>query len=350
MGIVKKISTHLMMAIALTVFAVSVTGCSTEKENGTDVQQVEDVQNFEKYIKLGSYKHVVDVDMEVTDEEIEQMIDSYLQIYADTANHMKQGTIEKGMLVNMNYTITISDGSESQEDGSGDFIIGSDEIAPGIDMLLIGKETGEICEFEVSFPDDDDKYPGKKGKVKVTINYINSDDATPEADDEFVKKLTNDAFDNIDDFREYLKETRKQNLITQYGQEAISAIIEDSEFIGIEELCKEELESTKHEMYQYGISFELEQNEIWELFGYEDEESFNEYLEQYSTEFVKEKLVVYNLADIYGITVTDEEVAELREMEREYYTDDEIEEQFNESYAKYSILKQKTVETLLQEQ
>ena len=132
-----------------------------------------------RYVTLGQYKGLTIVldGLEVTEEEI----DAYIEDAAAQAGlNQKEGTVKEGDVVNIDYSGkkdgVAFDGGTAQgaalEIGSGTFI-------PGFEEGLIGVNTGETVDLDLTFPENygAEELAGAETVFTVTVNYI---EAAPE--------------------------------------------------------------------------------------------------------------------------------------------------------------------------
>lgn len=136
----------------------------------------------------------------VTDEQVQQVIDSIL-LSASTGNEkITDRAIEDGDRVNMDYVGTV-DGVEftgGNTGGKGTTVTaGSPQYIDDFLTQIIGHKPGETMDVVVTFPEDyqdstdADGNPmvlaGKEAVFKTTLNYIEGEPILPELNDEFVE-------------------------------------------------------------------------------------------------------------------------------------------------------------------
>jgi len=122
---------------------------------------------------------------EVTDEDIDQMIDTLRE-----QRHTWQDVDRKaadGDMVNIDYV-----GRQNEEEFQGgkaegtSLVIGSGRMIPGFEKGLIGAQAGDIVTLNLTFPEkyQNNELAGKDADFSVTVNKV-SEKVKPELDDEF---------------------------------------------------------------------------------------------------------------------------------------------------------------------
>jgi trigger factor len=115
----KKLLTFTLLLAGL----IALAGCGSSKNNNTkksaeattenayeDVVNITPVEvNASEYVELGDYKGLtVDVEKtKVTDEDVEEEINNYLEGYADYETINDRDTVQEGDYVNVDYVCTI---------------------------------------------------------------------------------------------------------------------------------------------------------------------------------------------------------------------------------------------------
>ena len=112
---------------------------------------------------------------EVTDEEVEAMIDSQRQAKRELKEVTRRTTVQEGDVVNIDYVGRI-DGEEF-DGGSAEgynLEIGSNSFIEGFESGLVGQKVGDTVTLELTFPEDygDSTKAGVDAEFEVTINSI----------------------------------------------------------------------------------------------------------------------------------------------------------------------------------
>lgn len=188
--------------LAAAALAATVTGCSQELSND--------------YVTVKEYKGLEIPEpekTEVTDEQVEQSIQSSLQSSAQRTE-VTDRPAQEGDLVNIDYTGYLNGkefeggsakGSELKL-GSGTFIGATDDY-PGFEEQIEGHSKGEEFDITVQFPDPyqyNDAMSGAVTDFHIVLNGIYTE-TIPELTDEWVQKNT-----DVDTVDAYRKEVKKQ--------------------------------------------------------------------------------------------------------------------------------------------
>ncbi|AEM68694.1 trigger factor [Mycoplasma putrefaciens] len=216
-------------------------------------------------IKLGSYTGISSVEkpeIKITDQEVDQVIDSYCQQFAMEKLKPEDAKIAKGDLVIFDFKGYVDDkpfdGGEAK-----DFRleIGSNQFIPGFEDAMIGLSVGENQEINVKFPEQYvESLSGKAAKFVLNIKSI-SQRILPAKDDELAKDL------NIPEIQtfEQLKQKVRQDLLksktiaakTEFVDKIIDEIIKNSEIelpkSAIEKQAKQLKKDFQDEIARQGV-------------------------------------------------------------------------------------------------
>lgn len=154
-------------------------------------------------VTLGQYKglEVAAADLTVTDEEVAAEIKREQEKNA-TVVTVEDRAVEDGDTAVIDFE-GFCDGV-SFEGGKGEafpLVIGSGQFIPGFEEQLVGKNTGDEVEVNVTFPTpyQAKELEGKDAMFKVKINEIKGK-LLPELDDEFASEVSD--FETMDEYRE----------------------------------------------------------------------------------------------------------------------------------------------------
>lgn len=147
-------------------------------------------------ITVGDYSRieVLNSAVEVTDEMVDQYIDSILQSQSVTEEET-EGVVEEGDTVNIDYVGTLKETGEAFDGGTAtgySLTVGSGTMIPGFEDGIIGAEIGSTITVDVTFPDEYANNPdlaGAEASFTITINS-RSVTVVPELTDEFVKNYS----------------------------------------------------------------------------------------------------------------------------------------------------------------
>ncbi|MDO5541277.1 MAG: trigger factor [Eubacteriales bacterium] len=317
--------------------ATFITGCGDDSSS-----------NYSKYVKLADYKNIEAdrVITTITDEDVQDEIQNNLALSADYIE-ISDRAAQEGDDVIFDLT-TVVDGEELADSSGEDFELelGSDMMIEGFEEEIIGMETGDTKEFTLTFPTPyDGELDGKEGTFTVTVKTI-YEVSVPEYNDEYVSEISESEFSNTADYeaslKETLQETANEDSQNMACESALQTVIEASTFDGYpEELFTSTRETIESENQEFAEALGL--TDISELYG----EDFD--IDDYVSDMVNEKIVVYAIAEKEKLNVTDEEYnASLSDLlvEYEYDSLDDLKNDIDEESYKYDLLYQKVLDFL----
>lgn len=294
-----------------------------------------------KVVKLGNYKNieVEPMDTEVTDEELQEEIDSLLSYSQESQPVEGRTIVEDGDTVAIDYVGKMDGEAFDGGTGSYDLTIGSGAFIDGFEDGLIGKEVGGTYELNLTFPDPYENNPDLAGEpvvFEVTVNNI-LEYITPEWTDEFVQNNTE--YDSIEAYmegtREALAETKAQSAQSERESTLLQAIIDDSEFeIGetdLQDLKESLMENVQESASYYG----MELADYLSYFGMTEDEFEEEALEAAESQ-LKQQLVIEAIAEAEDLGLTEDEYQEKLEALAEEEGADSA-ESFEEAYSREEI-------------
>ena len=194
--------------------AVDESGIEIVSRPDIDITQIEKGKAFiytaevavKPEVVLGEYKGiaVTRIDTAVTEEEMNAEIDKERQSNARTIT-VEDRAVENGDTAVIDFEGFV-DGT-AFEGGKGEnhsLVIGSHSFIDNFEEQLIGKNTGEELDVNVTFPEEyhAPELAGKPAVFKVKINEIKTNEL-PELDDEFAQDVSE--FDTLAEYKEDVK-------------------------------------------------------------------------------------------------------------------------------------------------
>lgn len=327
---------------------LSMTGCGNSKAKA-----------YGKYVTLGNYTGIeyTKTVAEVTDDDVQAELDSFVSGLTENEEVTEDRAVQADDIVNIDYVGT-KDGEEF-EGGSAtgyDLTIGSGSFIAGFEDGLIGHKKGEEVSLDLTFPEDysSEDLAGQDVNFKVTINSISVKKA-PKLTDELVKSNTD--YDTISAYKESirkdLEEQNEESAEQQAENDIYNQVMENCSVSGYDEaevdsLIDKEFNSFKEtaKSYEsYGYSYE----DVLSMNGYTSEDELKEGITEYVKNYLKQKMVLYCIADKENIKVTTEEVDErVKEYMETYSVDstDEVYDYFGDDYFEVSLLAEKVMDFL----
>lgn len=287
----KRVFLSIILCLTL-VFAL--VGCS--KDEGS--------------VELGSYDkiEVAKADVEVTDEDVQEYIDTQLS-NAATTETQTEGTVAEGDTINISYTGYVD--GETFEGGSSessDITVGSSGYIDGFDDGLIGAEVGSTVDLNLTFPDPYENNTDLSGKAVLFETTINSKNVTitPELTDEWVaNNYSEEELTTVDAFKAYVREYLEDDAL----KSAVwNAVIED---VKVNSYNKKTLEAMVKEQKDYyesyiSSSYGMELSDYLSLTG-STEEDFDKQIEDYVKNYLKQEMTANAIAKKENLSVSDDE-------------------------------------------
>ena len=266
--------------------------------------------NVADYVTLGEYKGIeVSVDAPVvTDEYLDSYIDYVLQSNVVTTE-ITDRPVEEGDIVNIDYEGKIDgvafDGGTAQ---GYDLTIGSGTFIDGFEDGLIGAETGETVDVNVTFPENyqGEEVAGKDAVFTVTVNSI-SVETLPELTDEFVQGL-DVGVNTVEEYRQYAYDLLMEEEQATHDSNAEIAVLEAV-------MAGSQIQDPPEDMTNRYYNRIIDNMTYYaSLYGY-DLETFlsmqgtsEDAIRESAAQAGQEIIVMQAIADAEGLSVTDEEL------------------------------------------
>ena len=213
---------------------------------------------------------------------------------------------------------------EGGKDEKHSLEIGSNSFIPGFEIQLIGTSAGEDTEVNVTFPEDyhAEELKGKPAVFKCHIHEV-KEKLLPEADDEFAKDVSE--FDTMEEYRKNVEETllkQKESQTRDAFLDLLLTQVTDGMKVDLNEaMVNERAQQMVQDMAQriqnQGIPFETYLS--WMGTNAED---FTKMQLQNAEKTIRQELALAKIAELEGLTVTDEDKeAELKKAADQYGVD-----------------------------
>lgn len=273
-------------------------------------------------VKLGEYKgiEIERLDTEVTEADIDE------QIQQERNRQARIVTVEGRAIKDGDTAVIDFEGfidGEAFEGGKGEnysLEIGSNSFIAGFEEQLIGKNTGEECDVEVTFPEDyhAENLAGKPAVFKCKIHEV-KEKQLPELDEEFADDA---GFDSVEEYKEDVKkklvEKREKESKEQKEDAVIDAIIEKAEMDipepMIETQQRQLIDEFAQQLSMQGLSLEQ-----YFMFTGMNRDMMMEQTKPRAEKKIKARLVLEAVADAEKMEVSEEEYEnELKDMAESY--------------------------------
>lgn len=299
--------------------------------------------NPDDYVTLGDYKNLegYEVSCTVTDEELEEEIDSQLYYSAEYTDITDRGAKEEDYIT-IDFTASV-DGTEVEDCKETDyeFQLGNGDFNDTIEEKLMGTKVGDSITVDMEIPEDlSATNAGDMGTFEVKVTKLQLENV-PEYNLDFVK--ANSEFETIEEYEANLKEDllayKEQDYFSETAYELLDKVIANSTFKEdypqeLYDTCKEEFYSDNEATAEM-LGMEVDEY-LKDFCGYEDQDIENEILS-----IIKQHLTVYSIALKEDLMITDEEYTEYVDSvvaEFGYSDAAELEAEYSEAAIRYSAV------------
>ncbi len=269
-------------------------------------------------VKLGEYKglNLKRTKIHVTDEMVQQALEEVRQELA--RYEQTDEPAQEGDRVRVRYQV-LEDEEVSEQWQSGTFTAGASGWTPPLPQRLVGKKQGDEDKFSFTYPRDyqNQQLAGKTVKVKFVVEGVLKR-ILPELTDEVVQQEL--GLPNVEVLKEEVKRDIEARL-RRLARASERAQVEEALLAQcqvslpnalIERFTDEFVAETETSLQRQGLTLEIWLNRQ----GKSLEEYRNE-ARQDVERILKLRFIVETIAEREGITVSDEEVSQLVEGERE---------------------------------
>ena len=310
-----------------------------------DVTQIEKGKSFiftatvavKPEVTLGEYKgiEVPKANVEVTEEEVDAEIERVRNQNARTVT-VEDRAVADGDITTIDFEGFV-DGAPFEGGKASDYslTIGSHSFIDTFEEQLVGKNIGEECEVNVTFPADyhAENLAGKPAMFKVTVKGIKVKEL-PELDDDFAQDVSE--FDTLAEYREDVKKglvTRKEAEAKAAKEDAaVAKVVETSTM----EIPQPMIETQKAQMAdEFAQRIQMQGLSLEQYFQFTgmDSAKFMETLEPQAIKRIQSRLVLEAIAKAENISASAEEIeAELQKVADAYHMElSKVKEIFGDS-------------------
>lgn len=361
----------LIATVLVGVLLICALSACTQKEEKKPVEsltQTSELADYSSHVTLGQYEGfdvkvaAVSVSEEQMQAKMDQMVEMYNVLYAQTETIMNRKTV-LGDTINMNFTTTM-DGQNMQElGGEGlSYEVGSGEIEKSFDEKLVGLMPGQTYDLDCTFGADTGftELAGKTVTFHVTLNYIYGETRSLEWGDEVVSTMTEGKYKSADQYKNELYEQLKQTAEAEQSREYMNGlwelILADCTFSELpEEILKENAENyynSQRALYEYYASYyDLTYEDYMTQKQGMTDEQFHEKAYEYACTEIERIYFASALYKALGMKFSDEEfsrgVAELAERYG-YNSSSGFVETYGEEYVREVLIVDKVEKYLME--
>lgn len=199
--------------------------------------------------------------------------------------------------------------------------LGAGQFIPGFEEQVVGHRTGEDFSVHVRFPDDyhAEELKGKDAEFKIKLHEIKSKEL-PEIDDDFVKDVS-----EFDTLEEYKADIRKH--LEEAAEKASNDDVENQLIDRLTELLQAEIPQAMFEnkinedIREFGYRLQSQGLNLDTYLQYTgmDGDAMRQQFRPQAERQVKVRLALEKIAELEGITPTEEEIeAEFEKLAKAY--------------------------------
>ena len=304
-------------------------------------------------VTLGDYKgvEVEKTEATVTDEQVEAELNQMAQNVAATEN--VERAAEMGDTANIDFEGF--DNGVAFEGGKGenfDLKLGSGQFIPGFEEQVVGMNAGEEKDIDVTFPENyhSQDLAGKAVVFHVKLNKLTVT-VVPAIDDELAKDVSE--FETLEELKANIRENKMAQAEKQAASAFEQAVVEavaanatveiPNALIDVE--LDQQMQNFAYQLQMSGYSVE----QYAQMMG-GDMNTLRQAFKPMAEKNAKQNVVLEKIAEVEGITVTDEEVeAELTKMAESYeLTLEKIKEMVSAEEISESLKSRKTIAFLVE--
>ena len=263
-------------------------------------------------VTLGDYKgiEVEKAEVTVTDEQVEAELDRMAQNVASTET--VERAAEMGDTANIDFEGF--DNGVAFEGGKGDNFdlkLGSGSFVPGFEEQIVGMAAGEEKDIDITFPEDYHKdLAGKAVVFHVKVNKVTVTNV-PAKDDEFAKDVSE--FETLEelknDIRTKAQEDAEKKALAAFEQACVEKAAENTTVEMPKALVEAELD-TQMERFGYQLQMSGYSMDAYAKMMGGDLNTMRNAFRPAAEKQAKINVTLAKIAEVEGITVSEEEIAE----------------------------------------
>ena len=334
------------------------TGGTGETGEASETEAVPERPDYNAldYVTLGEYTGLtVTVDLTVSEEEVQQEIESSIRLSGELEN-VEDGVVEEGDTVNIDYEGKLDgEAFEGGTDKGYDLEIGSDTFIDGFEEGLIGTAKGETVDLPLTFPENyfSEDLAGQDVVFTVTVNEIQR---VPELTDELASTLSEGAYTDAasyqDSVRQELESQRAQQRDAMASQEILTQIAASSTIESYpQEMVDYSVESTMSYYESMAEAYGMEMEEFLTAYMGLTEEELREQAALAASQSMQTELYLKAIAEQEGIEVTEEEFQSGAQEYADQYgfeSTDALMDYYGEGTVRISLLQDKVMDFLME--
>ncbi len=303
-------------------------------------------------VTLGDYKgvEVVKPVAEVTDAQVEAELNQIAENVASVET--VERAAEMGDIANINFLGTV-DGIAFEGGAAENFdlTLGSGQFIPGFEEQVVGMNVEETKDVNVTFPEDYNakELAGKAAVFSVKLNKLSVKNV-PAIDDELAKDASE--FETLEELKADIREKKladaQKNIDRTFENAVVEAVAANATVEVPNALVEQELDNQMND-FAYRLQMSGMSVEQYAKMMGGDLNTMRQAFKPVAEKQALSNLVITKVAEVEGITVSDEELeAEFAEMAKAYELEiEKIKEMVPTEEIKSNLQTRKTVKFLV---
>ena len=303
-------------------------------------------------VTLGDYKgvEVVKPVAEVTDAQVEAELKQIAENVASVET--VERAAEMGDIANINFLGTV-DGIAFEGGAAENFdlTLGSGQFIPGFEEQVVGMNVEETKDVNVTFPEDYNakELAGKAAVFSVKLNKLSVKNV-PAIDDELAKDASE--FETLEELKADIREKKladaQKNIDRTFENAVVEAVAANATVEVPNALIEQELDNQMND-FAYRLQMSGMSVEQYAKMMGGDLNTMRQAFKPVAEKQALSNLVITKVAEVEGITVSDEELeAEFAEMAKAYELEiEKIKEMVPTEEIKSNLQSRKTVKFLV---
>ena len=304
-------------------------------------------------VTLGEYKgiEVAKAAAEVTDAQVEAELNQIAENIASVEN-VEDRAAAMGDIANINFLGTV-DGIAFEGGAAENFdlTLGSGQFIPGFEEQVVGMNIGEDKDVNVTFPEDYNakELAGKAAVFAVKLNKLSVKNV-PAIDDELAKDASE--FETLEELKADIREKKladaQKNIDRTFENAVVEAVAAAATVEVPNALVDLELDNQMND-FAYRLQMSGMSVEQYAQMMGGDLNTMRQAFKPMAEKQALSNLVITKVAEVEGITVTDEELeTELAEMAKAYELEiEKIKEMVPAEEVRENLKSRKTVKFLV---
>lgn len=283
---IRKVVLVLAIVVILGIIALIIRNKQIEKENEPSstiefsamLDNDGKIQNVKPldYISLPDYSTIKAslADVEFSDEDVDAAIEDEMSGKTDLVDS-PEAVAALGDTVSIDFSGSV-DGEVFENGTSEDYELelGSGSFIDDFEDQIVGHKPGDEFDVEVTFPDPYENNADLAGKDAVFAVKLNGIYVPAEINDEYVQENLSEYASNVEEYRQYLKDTNYEKNLKSFAEQYI---IDNTTLNKTPKDFQKQLEKNQRNTDYYNYEY---MNNLYASFGSAGYDSFDTFIQE----------------------------------------------------------------------